>query len=119
MPSSIEIVLRGIPRSDELESYIGEEVRKLDLICDDVRTCRVLAQALRRPKQQGIQLAVGLAVTLPGTEIVVNREHAEDIHGALREAFKAAGLQLKEHARRHADIGRRPRGAGSGSNRGP
>lgn len=117
MSSSVEIVLRGIPRSDELELYIGEEARKLNRICDHVLTCRVVVQALRRPKQQGVQLAVGLAITLPGTEVVVNREHAEDVRIAVREAFKAAGLQLEDHARRQGDIERRSRSASPGKNR--
>lgn len=117
MHSPVEIILRGIPRSDELERYIGDEARKLGQISDCVLTCRVVAQALHRPKQQGVQLAVGLAVTLPGAEIVVNREHGEDVRIALREAFKAAGMQLADHARRRDDPGRDGRGANPGGKR--
>jgi len=109
--------LRGIADSGELELYIGEEARKLDRICDRILTCRVLAQTLRRPKQEGVQLAVGLTITLPGTEVVVNREHGEDIRIAVREAFKAAGLQLEDHARRQSDRESRSRGANPGGKR--
>jgi hypothetical protein len=111
MRSSVEIVLRGIPDSDELELFIGEEARKLEQICAGILTCRVIAEALRRPNQQGVQLAVGLAITLPGAEIVVNREHAKDVRMALRDAFKAAGLQLQDHARRQGESDRGPRSA--------
>jgi ribosome-associated translation inhibitor RaiA len=87
MRDPVEISLRGIPRSAELEHYVVEQTRKLERICDRVLACRVVAQVLRLPKRQGAQLAVGLAVTLPGTEIVVNREHGDDIFVALRDAF--------------------------------
>jgi len=117
MRGSVEIILRGISQSDELERYIGEQARQLGEICDCAPTCRVVAQCLRRPKEKGVQLAVGLAVTVPGTEIVVNREHAHDIRIAVREAFKAAGLQLEDHARRHGNKECRPREPGAGNTR--
>jgi hypothetical protein len=118
MYSPPEIVLRGIPRSGELETYIGDEARRLEQVSDRVLTCRVVAQASRRPRQQGVQYAVVLAVTLPGTEIVVNREHAEDIRIALHEAFRAAALQLEDHARRQGGIERGQPGAGHAGRRG-
>jgi ribosome-associated translation inhibitor RaiA len=113
VPLEVEIVLRGIPQSEELERYINEEARKLRQIDERILTCRVLAQALQRPKQHGVQLAVGLAITLPGAEVVVNREHTDDIHIAVHEAFKAAGLQLEGRARRKGDIERRGRSPAS------
>ncbi|MBK5103718.1 MAG: HPF/RaiA family ribosome-associated protein [Burkholderiales bacterium] len=100
MHSPVEIVLRGIPTSSALESYIGEEARKLDAICDRIRSCQVFAEALRSEKRQGGQVSVRLIITLPGTEVVVNREHGDDVYAALRVAFTAAGLQLKDHMRR-------------------
>lgn len=113
VPVEVEIVLRGIPQSEELERYIGEEARKLRQIDERILTCRVLAQAVQRPKQHGVQLAVGLAITLPGAEVVVNREHPDDIRIAVHEAFKAAGLQLEDRARRKGDIERHGRSPAS------
>ena len=112
MRDRVEVVLRGILDSGALERHIREEALKLDQICDRILTCRVAAQTLRQPKRQGVQLAVGLAITLPGTEIVVNREHGEDVYIALRAAFEAAGLQLKDYMRRRGKNGRRSRDAG-------
>ena len=110
MKSSIEIVLRGIPQSAELERCIKDEARNLDRICDRVLTCRVVIQAFHRPKQKGATLAVGLAITLPGTEVVVNREHGDDVRTAVRDAFEAAGLQLADHMRRQGGDAPLPRG---------
>jgi ribosome-associated translation inhibitor RaiA len=100
MQHPVEIALRGIPPSSALESYIGEEAHKLESVCEDIRSCRVLAEALQGEKPRGAQVAVRLVVTLPGTEVVVNREHGDDVYMAVRAAFAAAGLQLKDHMRR-------------------
>ena len=106
MRDRVEVTLRGIRDSDALQDYIREEARKLDQICNRVQCCRVLAQSSRRPNPQGAQISVGLSLTLPGTEIVVNREHGEDVYIALRDAFEAAGLQLKDYMRRRGKNGR-------------
>jgi ribosome-associated translation inhibitor RaiA len=100
MDHSVDIALRGIPPSDALERFIGEEARRLDGICDRIRRCRVVAETQQREQPQGAQVAVRLIITLPGTEVVVNREHGSDIYVAVRDAFAAAGRQLKDQMRR-------------------
>jgi len=100
MQNPVEIALRGIPPSSELESCIAEEARKLEAICERIRSCQVLAETLRSEKRQGAQVSVRLVITLPGTEVVVNREHGDDVYMAMRDAFAAAGLQLRDHMRR-------------------
>jgi ribosome-associated translation inhibitor RaiA len=104
MHNPVEIVLRGIPHSGALEGYIGERADKLDRICGRILSCHVVAEALHRPKQQGAQFAVQLNIMLSGTEVVINREHCEDVYIAVRDAFEAAGLQLKDHMRRESNI---------------
>ncbi|MBE0627063.1 MAG: ribosome-associated translation inhibitor RaiA [Burkholderiales bacterium] len=100
MHNSVAIAFRGIPPSSALERYIGEEARKLEAICDRIRSCQVLAESLRSEKRQGAQVSVRLVITLPGTEVVVNREHGDDVYMAVRDAFAAAGVQLRDHMRR-------------------
>lgn len=108
MNNPVEIALRGIPASNALERYIGEEAQRLHGICDHIRSCQLLAEAQQREKGQGTRLAVRLEITLPGTEVVVNREHGSDIYAAVHDAFAAAGRQLREHMRRR-DIETRSR----------
>ena len=100
MQSPVQITLRGIVHSGALERYIGGEARKLDRVCDRILTCHVVAEALHQQRREGEQFAVRLNITLPGTEVVVNREHDADVYIAVRDAFEAAGLQLKDHMRR-------------------
>ena len=109
MHNLVEIVLRGVPHSGALERYIGEQADKLDRVCGRPQSCHVVAEAVYLPKQQGAQFAVRINMTLPGTEVVVNREHGEDVYIAVRDAFEAAGLQLKDHMRRQSNIEPRSR----------
>ncbi len=95
----MQITLRGILHPGALEHYIGDEAQKLDRVCDRILTCHVVAEALHRYRQEGAQFAVRINITLPGTEVVVNREHGADVYIAVRDAFEAAGLQLKYHMR--------------------
>ncbi len=101
MRDPVETSLRGIPASDALARYIAVEAGKLGQICDAIGSCVVVAEALQRERQQ-LQFAVRLIITLPGTEFMVNREHRGDVYMALRDAFAAAGTQLREHVRRHS-----------------
>jgi len=50
--------------------------------------------------QQGKQFNVRIDIGVPGSEIVVNRDHAEDVYVALRDAFDAAKRQLEDYARK-------------------
>lgn len=101
MHNPIEIALRGVPSSGEVERQIAEEAQQLMNHYDRVRSCRVLAEVQQGEQRQGAQFAVQLVITLPGTEIVVNREHRDDVLIAVREAFAAAGSQIMDHMRRH------------------
>jgi len=116
MDNPVEIALRGIPPSRALERYIGEEARRLHDICDRIRSCQLVAEAQQAEKTEGARLAVRLIITLPGTEVVVNREHRSDVYAAVHEAFAAAGRQLKEHMRRR-DIEARSRNGTPNSRR--
>lgn len=107
MRDRVEITFRGVPQSAALERYVGEQARALDRQCDRIQACQVVVEALHQHRQQGAQFAVRLNIMLPGTEVVVNREHGEDIYIALRDAFEAARLQLKDHMRRQSGTARR------------
>jgi hypothetical protein len=61
----------------------------------------VVAEALPRGGLREEKFAVRLIIALPEMEVAVNREHGDDVYIALRDAFAAAGLQLRDHMRRH------------------
>lgn len=110
MNNPVQITLRGIPHSDALKRYIDEEGRKLDLVCDRIVSCHMIAEVLHPP--MGQYFSVRLNVTLSGTEVAVNRDHEADIYMAVRSAFEAAGRQLRDHMSRLRHAEHRPQNGG-------
>jgi len=103
MQSALQITMRSIPHSDTLEGYIRQKAAKLENFYPHVVGCRVVVDIPHRHKHQGRMFDVRLDITVPGGELVVNREADGDVYVALRDAFDAARRQI-------ADYGRRQRG---------
>lgn len=102
---SVQITLRGISHSDALEARIRDKVKKLTQIFPALIGCRVVAEMPHQRHSHGNQFVVRLDITMPSSEIVVSRDHHEDIYVAVREAFRAARRQLGEYARRRHGAG--------------
>ena len=81
------------------EPAIQEKVEKLDRFYDRITSCRVVLELAGRHKRHGRQFTARIDLAVPGGEIVVNKEHDEDLHIALRDAFNAARRQLEDYAR--------------------
>ncbi len=115
MQNQPQITVRDMEHSPALDDHIRQSVAKLDQFFSPIISCRVVAEAPHKHQQQGRQFTVRLDISVPGKEIVVNRDHSEDVYIALRDAFDAARRQLEEYARvrrgetragrRQADIG--------------
>ena len=114
MAALLQITVREMPHSDAVEAAIRRKAASLDRVYARITAVRVTVEAPHHHHHQGNLYTVKLDITLPGGEIVVNRDHAEDVYVALRDAFQAARRQLIEHAERTqgANRPRRPRGAG-------
>jgi cold shock CspA family protein len=118
-----------MPPSRAIEDNIREKADKLDSLYDDIMSCRVIVEAPHRHHHKGKAYVVRIDMTVPGGELVVNREpkrlvaaraarneelentlaenhapskHAahEDAYVAIRDAFNAAARKLQDHARR-------------------
>jgi len=113
MQTPLQITVRDMDRSDALDHHIRERVAKLERIFPRMMGCRVVVEHQARHKQQGKHFEVRIDLTLPGKEIVVSRQHAEDPYAALRDGFDAAKRQLEEFARTQRGDVKTPRpGAG-------
>jgi len=99
MQLPLQITFRGLPHSDALETAIRERAVKLDRFHPRITSCRVVIEQAGRHQQQGKQFVVRLDIGVPGAEIAVNRDHAEDAMVAVRDAFDAARRKLEDHAR--------------------
>jgi ribosomal subunit interface protein len=96
----LHITLRDIPPSDALEAAIREKAEKLDQFHPNIMACRVTVEIPGKHKHQGKEFSVRLDITVPGKEIVINRDRHEDVYVALRDAFDTAKRQLEDYARR-------------------
>lgn len=129
MKIPLQITFRHMPPSPAIEENIREKAAKLDELHDGIMGCRVAVEAPHRHHHKGKAYVVRIDLTVPGGELVINREpkrlvakkangaeependfaelhepskHAahEDLYVAIRDAFNAAGRKLQDHARR-------------------
>lgn len=100
MKIPLQITIRDIEHSEALETHIRDKASKLDEFFKHIMSCRVVVEVPHKHHQQGKQFNVRIDIGVPGSEIAVNRDHAEDVYVALREAFDAAKRQVEEYARK-------------------
>jgi ribosomal subunit interface protein len=86
--------------SDALDARIREDAAKLEEFYRGITSCQVVVEEQGRHRQQGRWFNVRLAVRVPGHELVVNRDHDEDVYVALRDAFASLTRRLEDVARR-------------------
>lgn len=99
MQLPLQITFRNFPLSEAVEARIRAKAAKLEEFHPRITSCHVVIEELDRHRHQGRQFTVRLDIRVPGRELVVDRDHHEDIYVALRDAFNAAGRQLEEVAR--------------------
>jgi ribosomal subunit interface protein len=105
MQIPLQISLRGLKRSDAILEAIRERAGRLEHFHDRIMSCRVVVELGSLHKHQGRQFSVHIDLKVPGSEIAVTHEHAEDFQVALRKAFDAARRKLEDTAReRRGDV---------------
>lgn len=100
MQRPLQIVLRDIAPSDALETHIREKAEKLELFYPHIIGCTATVQLAGKHKHQGKFFNVRLDVTVPGGELVINRDMHEDVYVAMRDAFDAMKRRLEDYAQR-------------------
>lgn len=98
MQIPLQITIRDVEQSDALETHIREKAKKLDEFFNHIMSCRVVVEMPHKHQSQGKKFNVRIDIGVAGSEIVVNREQAEDVYVALRDAFDAAKRQVQEYA---------------------
>ena len=100
MELPLQVTLRDVSPSEAVEGYIRERAAKLDAFYDRIMGCRVVVEAPVRHHRKGGPFKVRIDLTVPGDELVVNRQSDEDLYVAIREAFDAMRRRLEDYARR-------------------
>lgn len=100
MQIPLQITIRDMPASAVLEDHIREKAVKLEHFYPALVGCRVVVELPHKHKQHGKLFNVRIDLTVPGSEIVINRDQSEDVYVALRDAFDAANRKLEDYGRR-------------------
>jgi ribosomal subunit interface protein len=99
MKTPLQITYRDLPHSDALDIHIREKAEKLEQVYSGLIGCRVVVEQPAKHHQQGKPFNIHIDMTVPGSEMVVDRQENEDVYVALRDAFDAARRQLENYAR--------------------
>lgn len=105
MKLPLQVTFRNMSASPALEADVREKAEKLDQFCDQIMGCRVVVEAHHHHHHKGNLYHVRIDITVPGSEIVISREHDlhhahEDVYVAVRDAFQAADRRLEDYSRR-------------------
>lgn len=106
MKLPLQISFRNLSHSEAIEEIIHEKASRLDRFWDRIMACRVVVDVPHRHHQHGNHYQVRIDLTVPGEEIVINRNNAangigEALDVAIRDAFEAAARRLEDWVRRH------------------
>lgn len=112
MQHQLRISYRGVRSSGRLEETIRAKAAKLDQVHGRLSRCDVVVERASNRREKGDRFVVRIRLTLPGGEIVVDRDGTdtlghEDVYAAVRSAFEAARRQLDSHVSRHGGQAKR------------
>lgn len=104
MKVPLQVTFRHMKRSESVEAKILEHADKLERLHDQIMSGRVVVDLPQQRQRKGKIFHVRLDITVPGRELVVNRDHLvnhahEDVYVAVEDAFDAMERKLKEHSR--------------------
>lgn len=110
MKIPLQVSFSNMTPSDAVRARIEELSAKLERFHDRIMGCRVVVRAPNRRQRKGRLYHVSIDLTLPGHEIVINRDPPqhqahEDVYVAIRDAFEAAVRRIEDVAReRRGDV---------------
>lgn len=102
MQVPLQIVFEGVGQSDAIEDRVREEVAKLEKFYDRITAARVVVGRPQHRQTKGDTYHVRIHLTIPSAPDILasidpSLDHAhEDVHVAIRDAFKAARRQLQD-----------------------
>jgi cold shock CspA family protein len=109
MQLPLQITFHNLDRSTAIEDLVREKASKLERFAHEIMHCQVMVLVPHRHHVNGNHYQVRIDITVPGDEIVVNREpplhtDAKELQVALRDAFDAARRQLEDYLRRRKHL---------------
>ncbi len=114
MQVPLEISTRLIELDPVLEAELRRRAAKLERFYDRITSCRIAVERPSNHHQEGGPYRVRVDITVPGSELVANKE-AEDLNTAVRDAFSAAERQVDDFSRRRRGEVKTPSGPPQGT----
>jgi cold shock CspA family protein/ribosome-associated translation inhibitor RaiA len=103
MQIPLRIVAHGLELGQTERESIRAHAEKLETFFGRVLTCRVTVSVPNRWPQAGpILYQVRINLTVPGEEVVIERQPNENLLDAIQDAFRVAGRRLQDYAGRLA-----------------
>jgi cold shock CspA family protein len=97
----LRIAVRNTTLSPEAEADLRERAAALGRYYERIVGCVVTIDVPQgRRKSQATEYRVRVDITLPGGEIVINRQPRDELRTAAQDAFSAARRRLEDYARR-------------------
>ncbi|MBI3855211.1 MAG: HPF/RaiA family ribosome-associated protein [Planctomycetes bacterium] len=98
MPIPLKVVDRAGRLTGKLAEHVRERTEKLSQFYGRVKQCRVTVDGPGQHALRG-RVRVRIYLSLPGSEIAINRLSAEELPIALRKTFDAADRLLGDYVR--------------------
>ncbi len=99
MQVPLELSARRATLSPQLEADLRARVDKLERYYHRITSCRIAVEGPSNHHHEGGPWRVRLDITVPGNELVANKE-SETLNAAVQDAFDAAERQVEEYARK-------------------
>jgi ribosome-associated translation inhibitor RaiA len=96
-----QIAVRNIELPGETEADLRERITGLSRYYERITSCVVTIDVpQRRRRSDALKYRVQLDITLPGGEVVINRQPCDELRTAVQDAFSAARRRLQAYAQR-------------------
>jgi ribosomal subunit interface protein len=99
MQRPLSITARDFTLSEAFETEIREKAAALDTYFNKITGCDVTVEAPVDHHRKGGPFTVRIRLTVPGKELMTNRQNEEGLAAAIREAFDAIRRQLEDYVR--------------------
>lgn len=107
MVINVRTTLRNIRTFDELSDLIRREGKKLQEVCPQITSCKVVIDRSHQNRTNGPRFRVHVMISIPGKQLIASSESEEeysDVLGAVSEAFSSAEDAVSSYLRRRNDI---------------
>lgn len=99
MQIPLKISTHSITLAPAMEDFIRERAERLERFYPRLTRCTVMVNGYSAHHRTGGPVSVRIHLGVPGDELTVDRQEAESVEVALRQAFDAARRQLQDHWR--------------------